>query len=58
MKLYVHSLADKLKGTGLFPGVKRPGRGVDHPLPYSAEVKIKSTVIPRLTSDPANDFFE
>ena len=22
-----------------FPGVKRPGRGVDHPLPFSAEVK-------------------
>jgi len=26
-------------GTGSFPGVKRPGRGVDHPPPYSAEVK-------------------
>jgi hypothetical protein len=26
-------------GTGSFPGVKRPGRGVDHPTPYSAEVK-------------------
>jgi hypothetical protein len=25
--------------TGLFPGVKRPGRGVDHPPPSSAEVK-------------------
>jgi hypothetical protein len=25
-------------GTGSFPGVKRPGRGVDHPLPSSAEV--------------------
>jgi len=24
---------------GLFPGVKRPGRGVDHPLPSSAEIK-------------------
>ena len=24
---------------GLFPGVKRPGRGVDHPPPFSAEVK-------------------
>ena len=24
---------------GLFPGVKRPGRGVDHPSPSSAEVK-------------------
>jgi hypothetical protein len=27
------------KGTGSFPGVKRPGRGVDHPPAYSAEVK-------------------
>jgi hypothetical protein len=26
-------------GTGSFPGVKRPGRGADHPLPSSAEVK-------------------
>jgi hypothetical protein len=26
-------------GTGSFPGVERPGRGVDHPLPSSAEVK-------------------
>ena len=26
-------------GTGSFPGVKWPGRGVDHPPPYSAEVK-------------------
>ena len=26
-------------GTGSFPGVKRPGRGVDHPPPPSAEVK-------------------
>ena len=26
---------------GSFPGVKRPGRGVDHPPPSSAEVKIK-----------------
>jgi len=26
-------------GTGSFPGVKRPGRGVDHPLPSSTEVK-------------------
>jgi len=26
-------------GTVSFPGVKRPGRGVDHPSPYSAEVK-------------------
>jgi hypothetical protein len=26
-------------GTGSFPGVKRPGRGADHPQPSSAEVK-------------------
>jgi len=26
-------------GTDSFPGVKRSGRGVDHPPPYSAEVK-------------------
>ena len=28
-----------IMGTGSFPGVKRPGRGVDHPPPSSAEVK-------------------
>jgi hypothetical protein len=28
-------------GTGSFPGVKRPGRGVDHPPPSCAEVKEK-----------------
>jgi len=26
-------------GTGSFPGVKQPGRGIDHPSPSSAEVK-------------------
>jgi len=26
-------------GTGSFPVIKRPGRGVDHPLSYSADVK-------------------
>jgi len=26
-------------GSGSFPGVKRPGRGVNHPTPSSAEVK-------------------
>jgi len=26
-------------GTGSFPGVKRPGRGVDHPPPSSSKVK-------------------
>ena len=28
-------------GTGTFPGVKQPGRGFDHPTPFSAEVKEK-----------------
>jgi hypothetical protein len=27
------------KGTGPFPGVKRPGRGDDHPYSFRAEVK-------------------
>jgi hypothetical protein len=26
-------------GTGSFPGVKRPGRGADHPPPSSSEVE-------------------
>jgi hypothetical protein len=29
-------------GTGSFPGVKGPGRGVYHPLPTDARVKEKS----------------
>ena len=28
-----------IMGAGSFPGVKRPGRGVDNPPPYRAEVK-------------------
>jgi len=31
--------ASYTRGTGSFSGVKRPGRGVDHPPPSSAEVK-------------------
>jgi hypothetical protein len=31
--------ASYIMGTGSFPGVKRPGCGVDHPTPSSAEVK-------------------
>ena len=31
-------------GIGSFPGVKRTGRGVDHPPPSSAEVKRRSKV--------------
>jgi hypothetical protein len=34
-------LASYTMGTGSFPVVKRPGRGVDHPPPSSAEVKEK-----------------
>jgi len=33
--------ASYTKGTGSFPGIKRPGRGVDHPPPFSAEVEEK-----------------
>jgi len=28
-------------GTGSFPGISRPGRGVDHPPLFNAEVKEK-----------------
>jgi len=31
--------ASSAMGTGPFPGVKWPGCGIDHPPPYSAEVK-------------------
>ena len=33
------SLAPNEVGTGSFPGVKRQGPGVEHPLPSSAEVQ-------------------
>jgi hypothetical protein len=33
--------ASYIRGTGSFPGVKRPGRGVNHPPPSKAEVKEK-----------------
>ena len=33
--------ASYVMGTGSFPGVKRPGRGVDHPPTSSAEVKVR-----------------
>jgi hypothetical protein len=33
-----HAASYKMS-TGSFPGVKRPGRGVNHPPPSSAEVK-------------------
>ena len=40
-------------GTGSFPGVKRPGRGVDHPPPYSAEVKERVDLYIYSTSGPS-----
>ena len=39
-------------GTGSFPGVKRPGRGVGHPLPSSAEVKERVELYLYSTSGP------
>jgi hypothetical protein len=33
-------------GTGYFPGVKRPGRGVDHPPPSSTEVNVRAVLYP------------
>ena len=40
-------------GTGSFPGVKRPGRGVDHPPPYSAEIKERVELHLYSTSGPS-----
>jgi hypothetical protein len=40
-------------GTGCFPGVKRPRRGVDHPPPRSAEVKERLELYLYSTSGPS-----
>jgi hypothetical protein len=40
-------------GTGSFPAVKRPGRGVDHPPLYSAEVKERVELYLYPTAGPA-----
>ena len=40
-------------GTGSFPGVKRPGRGVDHPPPSSADVKERIELYLYTTSGPS-----
>ena len=40
-------------GTGSFYGVKLPGRGVDHPLPSSAEVKERVELYLNSTSGPS-----
>ena len=37
-------------GTRSLPGVKRPGRGVDRPCPFSAEVKERVDLYPYLSS--------
>jgi hypothetical protein len=36
---FVHHQASCTLGTGSFSGVKRPGRGADHPAPLSTEVE-------------------
>jgi len=43
-----HPTSDTV-GTGSFPGIKRPERGVDHPSPSSAEVKERVELIPLLS---------
>jgi len=42
-------------GTEPLPGVKRPGRGVDHPLPSSAEVKERAELY-LYSSGPSSPF--
>jgi hypothetical protein len=40
-------------GTGSFPGVQRPGRGVDHPPTSSAEVKVRVELYLYFPSGPS-----
>jgi len=40
-------------GTGSYPEVKRPERGVDHPLPSSAKVKERVELYLYSTSGPS-----
>jgi len=40
-------------GTGSFPGVERPGRGVDHPPPFRVEVKERVELYRYSTSVPS-----
>ena len=46
-------LASYKEGTGSFLGVKRPGRGLDHPFPSSAEVIDKVELYLYSTSGPS-----
>jgi len=45
--------ASHTMGTGSFPWVKRPGRGVDHPPPSSAEGKERVEIYVYSTSGPS-----
>jgi hypothetical protein len=47
-----HPASYKL-GTEFFPGVKRPGRGVDHPTPSSTEFKERAELYLYSTSGPS-----
>jgi len=42
--------------TGSFPGVKQPGHGIDHPLPYSTKVKERAEIYPYSLSVPSWQF--
>ena len=48
--------ASCIMGAGSLPGVKRPGRGVDHPPPFSAEVKERVELYPYFPSGPSWPF--
>ena len=39
--------------TGFFPGVKRPGRGADHPPPSNAEVEVRVELYICSPSEPS-----
>jgi hypothetical protein len=51
----VHPASYKM-GTGYFPGVKRPGRGVDHPPQSSVDVKERVELYRYSTSGPSWPF--
>jgi len=40
-------------GTGSFPGAKRPGSGVDYPLPSTTEVKVRVELYLYSSSGPS-----